>query len=128
MDENLFHMIANLDKEMTVPATGKKTQVIYHDEHLRAVLFGFSPGEGLSEHTAAVPGILYIVRGEAKITLGDKHSDATVGTWVHMQPSLPHSILAVTETVMLLLLLKCGKPAAPLPNSDKSDESDEAAD
>ena len=50
--------------------------------------------------------LLYFIRGRAKLTLGDAERSASVGTWVRMEPRLPHSILAETEVFMLLLLLK----------------------
>ena len=42
----------------------------------------------------------------SKLTLGDDESKAGPGTWVRMEPRLPHSVLAETNLVMLLLMLK----------------------
>jgi quercetin dioxygenase-like cupin family protein len=73
---------------------------------VKAVLFGFAPGQELSEHTAAAPAILHFVRGEARLTLGGDVTEARAGAWVHMPAQLPHSVFARTPVVMLLLLLK----------------------
>ncbi|HIQ04150.1 MAG TPA: cupin domain-containing protein, partial [Anaerolineae bacterium] len=78
----------------------------YADDQVKAVLFGFAAGQELSEHTASQPAILYFVQGEAHLTLGDDSMEAKAGTWVHMPPQLPHSIVAKTPVVMLLLLIK----------------------
>jgi quercetin dioxygenase-like cupin family protein len=78
---------------------------VYQDGQLKAILFGFAPGQELSEHTAARPAILHFLKGEAELTLGRDSSMAGPGTWAHMEAHLPHSILAKTEVMMLLLML-----------------------
>ncbi len=78
---------------------------IYQDGQLKAILFGFAPGQELSEHTAARPAILHFLKGDAELTLGEESSAAGPGTWAHMEAHLPHSIVARTEVVMLLLML-----------------------
>ena len=78
---------------------------IYQDESLKTILFGFQPGQELSEHTASVPATLHFLRGEAALVLGEETKQARVGTWVHLPANLPHSIKAETETLMLRTLL-----------------------
>jgi quercetin dioxygenase-like cupin family protein len=69
------------------------------------ILFGFAPGQELSEHKSSKPALLHFVEGEADITLGDDSKAAGPGTWVYMEPDLPHSILAKTKVLMVLVLL-----------------------
>ena len=78
---------------------------IYQDDSVKTILFGFQPGQELSEHTASVPATLHFLRGEADVVLGEETKDAQAGTWVHLPAHLPHSIMAKTETLMLLTLL-----------------------
>ena len=78
---------------------------VYQDGQVRAIIFGFAPGQELSEHTAARPAILHFLNGEAELTLGKDSFVAQPGTWAHMPAHLPHSILAKTEVIMLLLML-----------------------
>lgn len=111
MSGDLFHTISNMDSEVTIPADGIVSRTVFQDEHLKVVLFGFAPGQELSEHTASMPAIMHFLRGESRIIVADKVDNAAAGTWVHMAANVSHSVLATTETVMLLLLLKCGKPA-----------------
>jgi quercetin dioxygenase-like cupin family protein len=82
------------------------SKTFYTDEQLKVILFGFAPGQELSEHTASVPAIIHILEGEAQLTLGKDAFDAQAGTWAHMPAHLPHSVLAKTPTKMLLLMLK----------------------
>lgn len=91
-----------------LPEIGEDTIVsrsVYQDGQLKAILFGFAPGQELSEHTAARPALLHFLKGEAELTLGKDSSNAGPGTWAHMEAHLPHSIVARTEVVMLLLML-----------------------
>jgi quercetin dioxygenase-like cupin family protein len=88
-----------------IPADSIVSRTYYENDEIKAILFGFAPGQELSEHTAARPAILHFLEGQADLTLGDEKKLARAGTWVHMQPHLPHSIVAKERLVMLLLLL-----------------------
>ena len=81
------------------------SRMIYQDDSVKTILFGFQPGQELSEHTAAVPAILQFIKGSAKVVLGEEEKEAQAGTWVRLPANLPHSILAQTETLMLLTLV-----------------------
>jgi quercetin dioxygenase-like cupin family protein len=50
--------------------------------------------------------MLFFVKGEAVVRLGDDVKDAGAGTWVHMPAGLKHSIKAKPPVVMLLVLLE----------------------
>jgi quercetin dioxygenase-like cupin family protein len=76
------------------------------EENVKGILFGFAAGQELSEHTASRPAILHFLSGEADLTLGSERSEAKAGTWVHMPANLPHSILAKTPVVMVLLMVR----------------------
>ena len=81
------------------------SRTFYDGDNVKGILFGFAPGQELSEHTAARPAILHFLSGEADLVLGTDRLEARPGTWVHMPAHLPHSIMARTQVVMLLLLL-----------------------
>ena len=76
------------------------------EENVKGILFGFAAGQELSEHTASRPAILHFLTGEADLSLGSERSVAKAGTWVHMPANLPHSILARTPVVMVLLMVR----------------------
>ncbi len=101
--------IADLAGKIDPPADGILTRTLFHDDDIKVVIFGFGPGEELSEHTASMPAILHFLQGEAKLTLGDDKVETQPGTWIHMPPDLKHSVKAKTPVVMLLLLLKHGR-------------------
>jgi quercetin dioxygenase-like cupin family protein len=98
--------ILDLAKETEPPLGGILSRTVFQDDRLKAVVFGFGQGQELSEHTASKPAMLFFVKGEATVDLGDDVQEAQAGTWVHMPAGLKHSIKAKTPMVMLLLLLK----------------------
>jgi quercetin dioxygenase-like cupin family protein len=98
--------ILDLAQEVEPPADGILSRTIFQNDKVKAVVFGFGPGQELSEHTAAKPAMLLFVKGEASVGLGDEVQQARAGTWVHMPAQLKHSIKAKTPVVMLLVLLK----------------------
>jgi quercetin dioxygenase-like cupin family protein len=101
-----YTYILDLVQEAEPPADGIFSRTVFQDEKIKAVLFGFGQDQELSEHTAAKPAILYFVKGEGCVGLGDDVQTAQAGTWVHMPANLKHSIKAKTPLVMLLVLLK----------------------
>ena len=48
----------------TIPTESIVSRTIYRDDHLKAIVFAFAPGQELSEHTASVPAIIQILDGE----------------------------------------------------------------
>jgi quercetin dioxygenase-like cupin family protein len=105
MNSTYTHIL-DLAKEAEPPADGILSRTIYQDDQVKAVVFGFGQGQELSEHSAAKPAMLYFVKGEATVGLGDDVQKAQAGTWIHMPAGLKHSIKANTPVVMLLVLLK----------------------
>ncbi|MFO7664120.1 MAG: cupin domain-containing protein [Chloroflexota bacterium] len=102
-----YNLIPNLaDLSPDVPADTISSRTFYKDDRLSAILFGFAPGQELSEHTSAYPAVLHFLRGRARVTLGEDEMTLEAGAWAHMAPRLPHSIVAETPVVMLLLMLR----------------------
>jgi quercetin dioxygenase-like cupin family protein len=99
-------VIADLGAELEIPKDGTLSRVLYKDESIRLVLFGFDTDQELTEHTAALPAILQIISGRAEIGLGDEKVIAEPGSWIHMVAHLPHSVLALEPTVLLLTLIR----------------------
>ena len=88
-----------------IPADTIISRTYFEAGRMKAILFGFAPGQELSEHTSAKPAVLHFIEGEADLTLGDDLKTAKPGTWVYMEPNLPHSIVAKTKVIVVLLLL-----------------------
>jgi quercetin dioxygenase-like cupin family protein len=105
--EEAYSYFENLSAELPeISPDSIVSRTLYEDEQHKAILFGFAQGQELSEHTASQTALLYFVKGSAQLTLGEDQRQASPGTWVRMAPRLPHSVLAETELVMMLILMK----------------------
>jgi quercetin dioxygenase-like cupin family protein len=90
----------------TIPPDTIVSRTLYADKHLKLILFGFAPGQELSEHTSARQATLHFLEGTARLTLGNDTMSATSGTYVVMPPHLPHRVLAETQVIMLLTMIE----------------------
>lgn len=69
-------------------------------------IFSFDEGQGLSEHTAPYDAFVYIVDGEAEITISGKPLTARAGDIVIMPAGEPHSLRAIKRYKMLLVMIR----------------------
>lgn len=104
-DATIFTDVAS---EVEIPPDGTLSRVLYQDERLRLVVFAFDTGQELTEHTAAVPAVVQVLRGRLQLTLGAEEVDAEPGTWIRMPAKLPHSVRASEPSVLLLTMLPGG--------------------
>ena len=101
-----YTFLADLQQEFVLPEKGIVSRVLRKDDQVNVTLFGFSPGEALSTHSAPTPAILYFLEGEAEVQLGEDKVDAQKGSFIYMLPMLPHGISAKTALRMLLVQIK----------------------
>ena len=73
---------------------------------LSITLFAFAAGEGVSTHSAPGDAMVYILDGEAKITLGGIPLTAKAGEMVVMPANIPHAVDAEKDFKMLLTVVK----------------------
>lgn len=69
-------------------------------------LFAFDKGQGLSEHTAPFDATVQIVDGTAELTVGGKPNVVTAGQLFIMPANVPHSLRAVEQFKMLLIMIR----------------------
>jgi len=69
-------------------------------------LFSFDKGQGLSEHTAPFDALVYILDGEAEITISGRPLRVKEGEMVIMPANEPHALKATRRFKMLLAMVK----------------------
>jgi len=69
-------------------------------------LFAFDEGQGLSEHTAPFDALVYILDGEANITISGKPFKVSKGEMLIMPAHQPHALKAVKRFKMLLTMVR----------------------
>jgi len=69
-------------------------------------IFAFDQDEGLSEHTAPFDALVYILEGEAEISIDKNPHVVKSGEMIIMPAGKPHALRALTKFKMLLTLFK----------------------
>jgi len=69
-------------------------------------LFAFDAGQGLSEHTAPFDAMVYILDGDADITVAGTVNHVKEGELIIMPAGQPHSLKAVKPFKMLLVMIR----------------------
>ncbi len=69
-------------------------------------LFAFDKGQGLSEHTAPFDALVYLLDGEAEVTISGKLLQIKQGEMVMMPANQPHALEAINRFKMMLIMIK----------------------
>jgi len=69
-------------------------------------LFSFGEGQGLSEHTAPFDALVYLLDGEAEISISGKPFHLREGEMIIMPANQPHALNAVKGFKMLLTMIR----------------------
>lgn len=105
-------IVAGLEKVISLPAetqftdNGIVSRTLLRTENMRVVLFGFSAGQELTEHTSTQHALVQVLSGKCEFSLGDKVQQLTAGAFLYMPPNLRHAVKATTQFSMLLTLAK----------------------
>ena len=68
-------------------------------------LFSFAAGEGVSTHSAPGDAMLYVLEGQAKVTIGGKPMTVNAGEVVVMPANIHHGVYAEQDFKMLLTVV-----------------------
>jgi quercetin dioxygenase-like cupin family protein len=98
--------ILSMADETKFAANGIVSRTILRTANSRVVLFGFSEGQELTEHTSTQHAVIQILSGECEFTLAGKPSVVKAGDLIYMPPNLPHAVKAITPFSMLLTFSK----------------------
>jgi len=69
-------------------------------------VFAFDEGQGLSEHTAPYDALVYILDGEAEVTISAKGLHVKEGDMVIMPANEPHALKAMKRFKMALFMVR----------------------
>ena len=69
-------------------------------------LFAFDEGQGLSEHTTPFDALVFILDGNAEVSIEGKPHNANNGEMLIMPANKPHALKAITKFKMLLVMVK----------------------
>ncbi len=69
-------------------------------------LFAFDEGQGLSEHTAPYDALIYILDGEADVSISGKTHQLISGESIIMPANEPHALKATRRFKMALIMIR----------------------
>lgn len=69
-------------------------------------LFAFDKGQGLSEHTTPFDALVYILDGEAEITISGRPLQVKKEEMLIMPANKPHALKALNRFKMMLVMVK----------------------
>ena len=98
--------IVSLAAETRFVPNGIVSRTLLRTSNTRTVLFGFSEGQELTEHTSTQHALIQILSGECEFFLDDKPQALKAGDMLYMPPNLRHAVKATSQFSMLLTLSK----------------------
>jgi len=106
MSEELLAKAVNLAGLVEYQAGSVVSREVLTKPTGTVTVFAFDAGQGLSEHTAPFDALVYLLDGEAEITIAGKAIGARQGDMVIMPANRPHALMAVRRFKMLLVMIR----------------------
>ncbi len=82
------------------------SKTIIKKEAGTVTLFAFAEGEGFSEHTSPHEAMVYLLDGEAEITVSGRSNVLRQGEMIILPANKPHAVKAWKRFKMLLIMIK----------------------
>ena len=104
--EEMFSKVLALTDLVGYQESAIVSRTIVDEDTGTVTLFAFDKGQGLSEHTASYDAMIYIIDGEAIVTISGRPFNLKKEQMIMMPANKPHSVKAVTRFKMLLVMIK----------------------
>ncbi len=98
--------VINLPAFIDYQSGGIVSKTMVNKKSGTVTIFSFDKGEGLSEHSAPYDALLYVIEGEADITIGGKSYIVKGGEIILMPANIPHAVKSVEKFKMLLTMIR----------------------
>ncbi len=79
---------------------------VFKNQSGTVTLFAFAQGQGLSEHKTPFEALVYIIDGEAEITISGTQNLVKAGEMIRMPAGSPHALKANKQFKMMLIMMK----------------------
>ena len=96
----------SLDQFINYQEGSVVSKEIFKNQSGSVTLFAFAQGQGLSEHKTPYDALVYIVDGEAEITISGILNKVKAGEIIQMPADKPHALKANKQFKMLLTMIK----------------------
>jgi len=105
-EQNIRGIPFNLANHVSYSEGSVVSKTLLKKEIGNITLFSFDLGQGLSEHTAPFDAVVYILDGQAEITIGGNAQTVMAGEMLIMPANVSHSLHASKRFKMLLIMIR----------------------
>jgi quercetin dioxygenase-like cupin family protein len=105
-DESLLAKAVDLTGLVDYQSNAVVSRTIIDRKTGTVTLFAFDKGQGLSEHSAPFDALVYIVDGEAGVTISGEEIPLKTGEVTVMPAHRPHALKAVDRFKMVLVMIR----------------------
>ena len=105
-DRSLVGNVVALANLVDYQESSVVSRTVIDEETGTVTLFAFDCGQGLSEHTAPFDALVYVLDGEAQITIAGEALRVAMGEMLIMPAHQPHALTAQQRFKMLLVLIR----------------------
>ncbi|MCY6957452.1 cupin domain-containing protein [Clostridium brassicae] len=81
------------------------SRTLSQGRNLSVTLFAFPEGEEISSHSSSGDAMVYIIDGEAEITIGEEKFNLKKGETIVMPSGVPHALYASKNFKMQLIVV-----------------------
>jgi quercetin dioxygenase-like cupin family protein len=93
---------AALVRARPVEAKAVRSRRIFKGSGMSVTRLSLDGGQVMKEHAAPAPILIHVLTGHAVLDIGTESVDLPTGSLIHLDAHLPHSVLALTATHLLL--------------------------
>jgi len=104
--EDLVAQALRLTDLVDYQAGSVVSREILKKETGNVTLFAFDAGQGLSEHTAPFDALVYLLEGQAEITISGQPHRLQPGEMIIMPAHQPHALKALGRFKMMLVMIR----------------------
>jgi quercetin dioxygenase-like cupin family protein len=104
--ESLVGQVLNLVNLVGYQDGAVVSRTVINQKTGTVTLFSFDEGQGLSEHTAPFDAMVYVLEGEAEVTISGEANQVKAGEMIIMPANKPHALKAVKRFKMLLIMIR----------------------
>ena len=81
------------------------SRTLSQGKNLSLTLFAFDQGEEISAHSSSGDAMVYIMDGQAEVTIGENKHQVSKGESIVMPAGIPHALYAMQRFKMLLTVV-----------------------
>lgn len=100
-----FSKVLNMEALVSYQEGQVVSRTLAQGRNMSLTLFAFDKGEEISSHSSSGDAMVYLLDGEAEITIGENTYSVKKGETIVMPAGVPHALLAKEQFKMLLVVV-----------------------